>query len=94
MQTPLCQNCNQPSQDLMRGGDETRNLPGRTRTGSRFKGLENAEEEGLGFFTEAELNELDQRAIEVLSELDDWVRDELQNPEFGLTFPDESVAGY
>ncbi len=53
-----------------------------------------ADEEWLGFFTEAELNELDRRVLEVLCDLDDWVRDELQDPEFGLTFADESVAGY
>ncbi|WP_152625929.1 nSTAND3 domain-containing NTPase [Acidithrix ferrooxidans] len=53
-----------------------------------------ADEEWLGFFTEAELNELDRRVLEVLSDLDDWVRDELQDPEFGLAFADESVAGY
>jgi hypothetical protein len=48
----------------------------------------------LGFFTKAELNELDRRVLEELDGLDDRIAEDLSNSEGDASSADESVAGY
>ncbi|HSH61848.1 MAG TPA: hypothetical protein VK988_19815 [Acidimicrobiales bacterium] len=48
----------------------------------------------LGFFTKAELDELDRRVLEELDGLDDRIAEDLSNSEGDVSGAEESVAGY